>query len=338
MHEEVVIIPAYMPDEALVDIVKALTKQGLSVLVVDDGSGEQYSHILDKIRPMAQVVANPKNLGKGAALKRGMSELLLLYPECARVITADADGQHRTSDILRVREALRGGADFVLTVRDLSGDIPALSRIGNDLSRFVYTVFTGHYLRDNQSGLRGFCVRHVDWMKDVGGEKYDFEINMLYHADKQGVRITTLPIDTVYIDGNSATHFRPVEDTLLIYRRLFSSAWVSFVSFALSQALALVLTLTLSLDLCLLTVPAVGIVTALCSLLLNRFIAFRKTGFGDGARQFAFIMARYLVYTLGVFAASLFCELPLILALDALMLLLVPIEYLIRRSVYSRRA
>ena len=138
LHEEVVLIPAYMPDEALVDIVKALTKQGLSVLVVDDGSGEQYSHIFDKIRPMAQVVANPKNLGKGAALKRGMSELLLLYPECARVITADADGQHRTSDILRVREALRGGADFVLTVRDLSGDIPALSRIGNDLSRFYH--------------------------------------------------------------------------------------------------------------------------------------------------------------------------------------------------------
>ena len=59
------------------------------------------------------------------------------------------------------------------------------------------------------------------------------EMNMLCFADKQGIKISTMPIKAIYIDGNKSSHFNPVKDTVRIYKRLFSSLWPSFVSVGL---------------------------------------------------------------------------------------------------------
>ena len=74
-------------------------------------------------------------------------------------------------DIIKVRARLLEGAVMVLTERDFKGNIPKRSMIGNILSRWVYTILTGHYLSDNQSGLRGFSMDNIDWLVQVSGEK-----------------------------------------------------------------------------------------------------------------------------------------------------------------------
>ena len=43
----VVIIPAYKPDEALVTITDKLWAYGCRIVVVDDGSGEDYQPVFD---------------------------------------------------------------------------------------------------------------------------------------------------------------------------------------------------------------------------------------------------------------------------------------------------
>ena len=45
----VVLIPAYQPGEELVKTTDHLVDEGFSVVVVDDCSGEKYSHVFDKI-------------------------------------------------------------------------------------------------------------------------------------------------------------------------------------------------------------------------------------------------------------------------------------------------
>lgn len=199
---DVVLIPAYKPDNELIKLVDEIHEKGLSILIVNDGSGEKYNHIFETVKDKAEIVHAPKNEGKGCALKRGIAAIMEKFPDCKNFITADADGQHKVADIIRVQEKLAEGHSMVLTMRTMRGKIPARSLFGNILSRWIYTILTGHNLLDNQSGLRGFSVEHARWLLNVAGDKYDYEINVLYHADKQSIHMATIPIDAIYIDGN----------------------------------------------------------------------------------------------------------------------------------------
>ena len=334
----VVLIPAYKPDEALLQLLRELGEAGLSALVVDDGSGEEYAPVFAAAEGMAAVIHAPKNEGKGAALKRGMKALIERYPDCTHFVTADADGQHKTGDILRVAAALDEGAPMVLTVRDLSGDIPLRSRVGNDLSRWVYTVLTGHYLADNQSGLRGFTVEQIDWLLLAGGDKYDYEMNVLYYADKQHIPLTTLPIETVYIEGNRSSHFQPVPDTLRIYKRLFSSAWVTFLSLLLCETALIVVTVLLGYRHIEWSVPLIGAGTALFCVALNA-IQFNRIHYRDGSRVLLYAAVRFTAYWAWAFLMSQVCPfIPLVIAIDFLALVMIPIRYFIHKYIRFRRA
>lgn len=336
--EDVVIIPAYNPDVRLEILVEKLAEYGFGILVVNDGSRAEYRSVFDRVSDKATVVNIEKNGGKGGALKRGMGELMTHFPDCKHFITADADGQHKPEDIVRVRDELRQGSEFVLTVRKFGHDIPARSKFGNDLSRVIYTVLTGHYFRDNQSGLRGFKAEHIEWLTRVSGEKYDYEMNMLYVADKQAVPITTILIEALYIDGNSSSHFDPIRDTLRIYKRLFRSAWVSFAVFGIYQQMIFFISLFLGYSFLHITIPSVGAIAAAMSFILNKFVAFRHFRYNDWLRMIAFTVLRFIGYTFGCLVARLATpQMPMYVAFNIVMLVMVPAEYYLRKLMHNGR-
>jgi glycosyltransferase involved in cell wall biosynthesis len=94
----VVLIPAYEPDTALIQLVDQLYEDKFKIVVVDDGSGADYANIFSVVKEKADIVTLPKNCGKGAALKAGMAYIRDNIPECQGFITCDADGQHRPED------------------------------------------------------------------------------------------------------------------------------------------------------------------------------------------------------------------------------------------------
>lgn len=49
------------------------------------------------------------------------------------------------------------------------------------------------------------------------GDRYEYEMNFLVEAVKTAP-LVMIPIETVYEKGNAGSHFRPVRDSLLIYR------------------------------------------------------------------------------------------------------------------------
>ena len=154
--EIAVLIPAYQPDSVLISLVQALHRENFRLIVTDDGSGPAYADIFSALLPYAEVLTCPENRGKGHALKCALRHLAADPQGCRAFITADADGQHTVADILRVREALLSGSRFVLTTRTLHGkSVPLRSRVGNDLSRFFFSLAAGCFLEDNQSGPRG---------------------------------------------------------------------------------------------------------------------------------------------------------------------------------------
>ena len=76
----------------------------------------------------AEVIGYAENRGKGHALKVGFAHVRANYPG-EHVVSADSDGQHLPSDILRIAERLRSEPHaLVLGGREFSGDVPARSR------------------------------------------------------------------------------------------------------------------------------------------------------------------------------------------------------------------
>lgn len=330
-----VVIPAYQPDEQLVSLVKQLAENQFSVVIVDDGSGEEYNGFFASCKDFAQIIHSPCNEGKGAALKRGFAAAQRLFPEEETFITADADGQHGVEDIIRVREKLESGSDFVLTVRYLQGKIPFRSRLGNVLSRIVYTVMNGHYFDDNQSGLRGFHKKHIQWLLRVKGDKYDYEMNMLCHADKQGIKIATLPIKAIYIDGNKSSHFNPVADTLRIYKRLFDSLWPSVFSVAMMEALVFAVSLFMNYQQARIAVPTAVMFSTLLSIALQRFVVFKKFVYRDYFRTLLFGAIRASAYTGFLNPIAIFTPNPPIFILFNIAVILVAaVEYQIHKIMH----
>ena len=127
----VVVIPAYEPDNKLVNLVRELSQDGFGILVIDDGSGEKYKPVFDQVSefPNTHVIANEKNMGKGATLKHGFRRITEFFPDCKIFVTADADGQHTPEDIKKVRVELENNAKMVLAVR-----IRKQGSEGNDVS------------------------------------------------------------------------------------------------------------------------------------------------------------------------------------------------------------
>ncbi|MBE6681651.1 MAG: glycosyltransferase family 2 protein [Ruminococcaceae bacterium] len=336
--KDVVLIPAYQPDKQLIQVVENLSENDLGILIVDDGSGSDYADIFDAVKDKAQVVHIPCNGGKGAALKNGMASIKRIYPDCEFFVTADADGQHKCEDILRVFKELHHGAEFVLTVRQFDRDMPFRSKFGNNLSKWIYTILNGHFFEDNQSGLRGFSTKHIEWLLKVGGDKYDYEMNMLYYADKQGVSITTIPIEAIYIDNNSSSHFNPVKDTLRIYARLFWSARITFAAILIIEQLLLAATFIYGYKHLHITIPTIGSVGVVFTFILNQFVVFRGFKYRDHYRLIIYSILRYTAYTWALIMISFVApKIPLIIAFNLIAIAIMPLEYIMHKLLYRAK-
>lgn len=218
-----VLIPAYEPDEKLLALARELSAAGFETVVVNDGS-TTGKDVFDALAPIPGVtlLGYETNQGKGHALKLGLSHMAERGFDAA--VTADADGQHTPEDIRRVMDALEREPDkLALGMRDVS-QMPPKSKTGNSLTRTLFRVLYGIDLKDTQTGLRGIPLRGASMpgLLELPGERYEYEMEMLIESPTLfPAGITELPIETVYIDDNRSSHFRPLKDGAKIYAVLF---------------------------------------------------------------------------------------------------------------------
>lgn len=332
---DIVVIPAYEPDKKLPTLVHKLVDTGFKVVVVDDGSGENYSKIFAEIKDLADIVTLENNCGKGAALKAGFKHIKTNYPKCKHFITCDADGQHKPEDVVRVNNLLHKGNKFVLTVRKRTGKIPFRSKFGNDLSKIVYTLLTNRYLSDNQSGLRGFNVCHLDWLIEVEKNNYDYEMNVLYYAAKKGLKITTLEIDAIYIENNASSHFSPVKDTIRIYKSLFYLARGTIISFLLAELIILIFNFIFNNYYIEFTVATAGALSLLSSILLNQYIFFKHIKLNEHLTTVVYSIISYFVYTLMCSNIALMIpNIPLFLNFNMVYIICMPLKYFFHQLIF----
>jgi dolichol-phosphate mannosyltransferase len=245
-----VLIPSLEPDGKLVPYVRKLLEKGfLSVVVVDDGSGPSYQPIFQELDSMngCRVLHHEKNRGKGDALKTGFACIRKEYPGCPGVVTADSDGQHTVEDVWTLAELLAEGEEgLLLGTRDFSmAHVPGKSRAGNRITSFIFWLLYGRWLKDTQTGLRAFSAQHLDFMMNVDGHRFEYEMNMLIACARDNLSMKAVPIETVYEDQNKGTHFHPLKDSLRIYRVIFKNFFRFMSSSFLATAIDLVISFLL---------------------------------------------------------------------------------------------
>lgn len=216
------VLPSLNPSEKFDAVVDQAVAAGFAdIVIVDDGSRDDckahFRHAAH--HPQVTVLTHPVNRGKGQALRTAFAFLLEQRPGCRGAVTIDGDGQHRLPDILAVAEAVGDGKTIVMGCRDFSGpEVPARSRSGNRITCAVFRVACGIRLSDTQTGLRGIPASLFPALLHVRGNRFEYETNMLLDMKRQGVSFREVPIETVYEDDNSESHFRPVRDSIRIYK------------------------------------------------------------------------------------------------------------------------
>lgn len=270
------LIPALNPSTSLLTLIADLIDLGLTdILVINDGSNDEYASTFEAAKRIgAIVIEHPRNLGKGAALKTGFK--YCLDNRFEYVITLDADGQHLSKDTLLVVESATAQEtpSMVLGVRYFAGDVPLRSRFGNELTQWIFWKISGVKVRDTQTGLRAFHYSILPGLIELSGDRYEYEMNVLMHIANIKCPIIEVNIDTVYLDGNSSSHFRPLVDSMRIYSILFRDAFLALSSFGIDIALFnLVLTLSSSISIATYTAR---IVSGSYNFLGNKFFVFRK--------------------------------------------------------------
>lgn len=239
MAKVAIVIPSYEPDDNLVTLCENLIKEDLQdIIVIDDGSGDEYQEIFDKVASMKCVVLKHAiNQGKGRALKFAFNYLLTRDDELLGCVTADSDGQHSIKDIKACIAALEEEPNkLIMGCRDFNlPDVPNKSKFGNKLTRKICKWLCGVDVTDTQTGLRAIPAEFMRYLLNTSGERFEFETNMLIET-RNRIEIKEIPIETIYDSKTDhKTHFDPIKDSLRIYK-IFGGKFLKFMVSSLSSS------------------------------------------------------------------------------------------------------
>ena len=214
-NEVCAVIPTYQNAKTLLKVVTDVHRVVDTVFVVDDGSNDGTAALLDKAtgneRP-EKVLTHPKNCGKGAALKTGLT--YARQQGFRYAVTVDADGQHRADDIPALLKAVEEEPDaLAIGSRGLQHEnMPAKSTFANRFSNFWFALQTLQRLPDTQSGLRIYPLRRLHGLRWMSA-RYEAELTLLVFSAWAGVKLLPVPVSVYYPPRDQrVTHFRPGRD------------------------------------------------------------------------------------------------------------------------------
>lgn len=237
----IAVIPAYRPDSKLNKLVsELLALEGFSVVVVDDGSGEDYRDFFSSVDGRASILTHEKKLGSGAAFRtafRFIKSNGSFDPEDG-VVMIDPDLGYTVDDAALVSEKWRENRGSLVTGGIRFDKAPFMRRIGEGVIRTVFAVSTGVRIRDIHSGLRAFSVSDVDTMLGISGDGREYELNQLVYLSKMHKPIIEADLHAVPFE-KSSPHRTTASDALRICKTVLSFLGSSVTSWVIDYVLLL---------------------------------------------------------------------------------------------------
>jgi len=208
-----IIIPTYNPTDKLEILVKELKKRGFkNIIIVNDGSIDDT--VLYKIK-VFKILGHSFNMGKGKALKSGFEYAERL--DVDGVITLDDDLQHAPSDIVKMSELFLKENGIYFGVRNFD-KAPIIRRMANRLSSKIFNKIYNYDIEDTQCGLRIFPKNILFKLKNIKGDRFEYEMNQLKYLVVNGYEIKKVQIETIY---NGKSHFNGIIDSYKVIKNMF---------------------------------------------------------------------------------------------------------------------
>jgi len=203
------VIPCFNEAATIATLVARVRRQVVDVWVVDDGSSDGTGELARGAG--ARVVRHERNLGKGAALRSGLS--------CARegglawAVTMDGDAQHAPEDLPGLFECARAtGATLVIGNR--MGQAEKMSWLRRQANRWMSRQLSrraGRRLPDTQSGFR--LIHLETWAKlPLTAERFEVESETLMAFLAGGHPVEFVPVRG--IASRRKSHLCPLTDTV----------------------------------------------------------------------------------------------------------------------------
>jgi glycosyltransferase involved in cell wall biosynthesis len=188
-----VVIPVYNESATLREVVERVLAVPLEieVLCVDDGSCDGSREILAKLQsqhPQVQVFLQPRNIGKGAALRRGIQEATGDF-----VVIQDADLEYDPADYrILLEPLLQGKADVVYGSRFLGAAPHRVlyfwHSVGNRALTLLSNCLTNINLTDMETCYKVFR-REVIQSIPIEENRFGFEPEITVKVAKRHLRI-----------------------------------------------------------------------------------------------------------------------------------------------------
>jgi len=206
------IIPAYLEEKHIGDVVSRTIEQLDNVLVVDDGSSDATA--ANARAAGAELIVHERNLGKGDSIKTGLR--YWLDRGFQHVVILDGDGQHLPEEISRFIAAAPTGAELLVGTRmnDVR-QMPLVRRLVNRYMSRKISLLCGQDIPDTQCGFRMLSAAVIPDLL-MGSERFEYETEMLIVVSRKGCRIGAVPISTVYSDEVSSIH--PMQDAIRFFK------------------------------------------------------------------------------------------------------------------------
>jgi glycosyltransferase involved in cell wall biosynthesis len=208
------LIPALDCEATIGAVVRGTLSHVPLVLVVDDGSGDRTADAAKAAG--AEVLRQPENRGKGAALRAGMRALR--KRGATHALTLDGDGQHLPEEIpLLLRASAEAPRALVLGARQHEpGSLAPIRVFGNRFANRWVRIACGQALEDTQSGFR---IYPIDDALALGcrANRFAFETEVVIRAARAGMEVRSVPVRVWNPPvGERTSHFRGFSDTVRI--------------------------------------------------------------------------------------------------------------------------
>lgn len=207
-----VIIPVYNEAATIAEVLRRVqaAEAGVDkeIIVVDDGSTDGTQEILQKEQsnPETLVFRQPANMGKGAAVRRGI--------EAATgdiILIQDADLEYDPREYPQLlAPILEGRAKVVYGSRFLGGPRKAMffwHMAGNKLLTLVTNILYDTIISDMETGYKVFAAEVIKGIP-LRSRRFEFEPEVTAKVLKRGYRIYEVPISYTgreYSEGKKIT-------------------------------------------------------------------------------------------------------------------------------------